>query len=144
MEKERQFRMLQDASPLPIPNSPSSKEFGSTRKTERAILLKLWKALEVGPNCFGTHKQNCNIIGPTGLHSCMGHSKITMTPWPYVGQGRGLVGISQLEAWERHPKQTAAPFMHLCMQHSLYSGQALPKMRQPKEKNQGVIRYLDS
>ena len=76
---------------------------------QRAILLKQWKASEVCPNCFGTHKQKCNIIGPTGLHSCMGHSKVTMTQWPYAGQAKGLVGISQLEAWERHLKQTAAP-----------------------------------
>ena len=107
---------------------------------QRAILLKQWKASEVCPNCFGTHKQKCNIIGPTGLHSCMGHSKVTMTQWPYAGQAKGLVGISQLEAWERHLKQAAAPFMHLCMQHSLYSGQALRKMRSPKEKKQWMTR----
>lgn len=108
----------------------------------KSYFTKTMKALEVGPNCFGTHKAKLqHHRSHWAPHSCMGHSKITMTPWPYMGAGTGVSGNQPTGSLGETQKQTAAPFMH-----SLHATQQLqwtehyPRWGSLKRKESGVIR----
>lgn len=60
-----------------------------------------------------------------------------------MGTGTGENQASGV-AWEKHLKQMAATFMHLCRQHSLCNGQALTKTWQSEKEimDEIVLRYL--